>query len=339
MMLNSQNSYANTVHTDRVKATVDFRSLFLPKKLTHVEDSEYSDVEIEDDADENLSPDQPEMQDADISNSTKPLSVARYAERIFVTDQKEESQFIIPEGRFEEVQTEITPKMREILVKWLINVHHEFNFASDTLFNTIAYLDQVLSKKNIHKNRLQLVGAVCLWMAAKVEEIRIPPVNELIELCNEPYTQAQFCRYEAKILQLLNFRLQYPTTKSFLRRYLVAVSADNPLIEVAGFMCEASLLDHRILQFRPSVVAFGIIVCSMTAIGRPCPVNLLKKYAHFENLSEVNSTINIIIESTNKVLSKKIGASYQRYTDVGSSGAVISLNIDDATIKRIYECL
>lgn len=335
----TQNCSINAMRDDRMKHQIGFASIIGQKKFVKADDNEYSDVEIEDIEEQEVETDYKDMQDIDINNISKPLNVSRYAERIFINDQKEEEQFIIPLGTFESVQEEITPKMREILVKWLINVHHEFNFSSETLFNAIAYLDQVLAKKSIRKNRLQLVGSVCLWMAAKVEEIRIPSVNELIELCNEPYTQAQFCRYEAKIISILNFRLQFPTIKGFLRRYLMAVSASSSLIEIASFMCEAALLDHRCVSFRPSAVALAIIASSILSSGSMIPKVLLKKYSHFQNMDEVKNVIPIVIDSTNLVLAKKTGASYQRYTDSSLSGAVLSLNLDENHLKKLLSSL
>merc|ERR1719412_363987 len=41
-------------------------------------------------------------------------------------------------------QTEILPKMRSVLVDWLIGVHLQFHLLQETLYTTVAILDRYL---------------------------------------------------------------------------------------------------------------------------------------------------------------------------------------------------
>jgi hypothetical protein len=69
----------------------------------------------------------------------------------------------------------ITEKMRAILVDWLIDVHRKFKLREETLFNTCSILDHFLSlETSITKNSLQLVGVTCMLIASKFEEMRPP---------------------------------------------------------------------------------------------------------------------------------------------------------------------
>ena len=59
------------------------------------------------------------------------------------------------------VQLDINADMRRILVDWLIDVHARFSLKSETLHKCVFFMDRFLSKVDIHRNSLQLVGRRC----------------------------------------------------------------------------------------------------------------------------------------------------------------------------------
>lgn len=66
--------------------------------------------------------------------------------------------FRSPSPRYMSKQTDITPKMRTILVNWLVEVHRKFKNKQETLFLAINLLDRFLEKKAVSRSKLQLVG-------------------------------------------------------------------------------------------------------------------------------------------------------------------------------------
>lgn len=66
----------------------------------------------------------------------------------------------------EKVQKDIKPVMREVLIDWLVEVAEEYKFVSDTLYLTVAYIDRYLSSGDLNRNRLQLLGVSCMFIAA-----------------------------------------------------------------------------------------------------------------------------------------------------------------------------
>ena len=59
--------------------------------------------------------------------------------------------------------------MRAILVDWLIEVQENFEFFHETLYLGVKIVDRYLSKKEVKKEYLQLVGATSMLIAAKFE--------------------------------------------------------------------------------------------------------------------------------------------------------------------------
>lgn len=65
-----------------------------------------------------------------------------------------------------EVQTDISVKMREVLVDWLVEVAEEYKLVSDTLYLTVSYIDRFLSWQVLSRNNLQLLGVSCMLIAS-----------------------------------------------------------------------------------------------------------------------------------------------------------------------------
>ena len=66
-------------------------------------------------------------------------------------------------------QKDVTEKMRQILIDWLVDVHDSFELKDQTLHLALHYLSDFASLKDISKEQYQLVGITCLWIASKYE--------------------------------------------------------------------------------------------------------------------------------------------------------------------------
>ena len=58
----------------------------------------------------------------------------------FVSRQLERTQNV--EADYLSGQSEILPKMRSVLVDWLIGVHLQFHLLQETLYTTVAIIDR-----------------------------------------------------------------------------------------------------------------------------------------------------------------------------------------------------
>ncbi|KAG0479356.1 hypothetical protein HPP92_010214 [Vanilla planifolia] len=85
-----------------------------------------------------------------IDDSTNPLEVVEYVDDIYhyYWTMEVERPCL---ANYMEIQSEITPKMRCVLVNWLIEVHHKYQLMEESLFLMIELLDRLLSIVNIKK--------------------------------------------------------------------------------------------------------------------------------------------------------------------------------------------
>merc|ERR1719217_120697 len=118
-----------------------------------------------------------------------------------------------------ESQADINPKMRAILIDWLVEGHMKYKLKAETLFLSISILDRFLAKKRVSRKKLQLVGVVATLIAAKYEEIYPPEINDLVYICDKAYTNNEIKEMEIVMLTVLEFQLRVPTAVSFLDRF------------------------------------------------------------------------------------------------------------------------
>jgi len=121
------------------------------------------------------------------------------------------------EVRFEiETEQAFGTNHRMILVDWMFDVSCKCKFFDDTIHYAVSFLDRFLLKQQESVRNLQLLGATCLWIASKYNEISTPTLNDFVFFCAHTYTEHNFLNKEAHVLQVLNFELAKPTIKTFL---------------------------------------------------------------------------------------------------------------------------
>jgi len=64
-------------------------------------------------------------------------------------------------------QKDLAWKMRGILTDWLIQVHTRFRLLPETLYLAVNIIDRFLSARVVSLAKLQLVGIMCMFLAAK----------------------------------------------------------------------------------------------------------------------------------------------------------------------------
>lgn len=112
---------------------------------------------------------------------------------------------------FDNSQPQLHPWMRTMLLDWIMNLCSQLAFKRATFHLAIVLIDISLSKiDNIHQSKLQLVGVVCLIIAAKYEEICCPTLNMFAFTTENAFSSSEIIHYEQKILQKLDWKISFP---------------------------------------------------------------------------------------------------------------------------------
>lgn len=110
---------------------------------------------------------------------------------------------------------------RTILFDWLSEVSYECKFHRETYHLALDFIDRYLyAQSNVGKLQLQLIGTTCLFLAAKIEEIRPPTVNEFADLTDGACKAEDIIENEVVILSAINWDMTPMTPNNWLNLYM-----------------------------------------------------------------------------------------------------------------------
>ncbi|VDO15380.1 unnamed protein product [Rodentolepis nana] len=167
----------------------------------------------------------------------------------------------------------LNPRMRYILVDWMVQVHSSFRLLTDTLYLAIGLLDQFLQKACdiVTKNTFQLVGITTLYIAAKYEEMFPPDVHQFCNITEGAFCASQILDCEILILNKLDFDMVIPTPYLFLRRLLLALRANSLTQNMAKYFLEVGYQEYNIVHYGPNCLA-AMAVCLARAVVTNQPI-------------------------------------------------------------------
>lgn len=213
-----------------------------------------------------------------------------------------------------EMQTEITPQMRDILVNWLIEVHMKFDLMPETLYLTITLLDRFLSLVTIEKNELQLVGLTAVLLASKYEDFWHPRVSDLISIAVDSYTRDQMLDMEKAFLKNLKFRLNAPTPYVFMLRFLKASKSDKKLEDLSFYLIDLCMVHYEALHFKVSLLcASAIFVARCTLQMTPSWSPLLCIYSHHKE-SQLRDCAEMVLKFQKSAKTSRLKVTYEKYS-------------------------
>lgn len=166
-----------------------------------------------------------------------------------------------------DMQTHLTPKMRAILIDWLIEVHMKYKLRTETLHLTINLVDRYLSKALVKRNNLQLIGVVAMLVASKFEEIHPPELHDCVYITDRAYTKQDVLRMECTMLSALGFQITVPTVAHFFPGLQKANGCNSVHSKLAQYILELGLLEVKVLQYSPSQVVSAALLLSNELLG------------------------------------------------------------------------
>ncbi|VEU39769.1 unnamed protein product [Pseudo-nitzschia multistriata] len=256
----------------------------------------------------------------------------------------------------------LTPKMRAILVDWMIELSEHFSFESSTLHLAVTMMDRVLAsghepwepverkkpkpvkkkKKRkvwvrshkwndmeyeddfdyycetesseeeeeeeeedddddktrdtrcyaIPRDRFQLLGATCVWVACKIGETSAPKASDIAYVADHIYSTEQIHRMERRVCNALDFRFtSSPTPHQFLLEFSraslaccasqgegsllpasyagVALAYRSTFANTVHYLCELGRLPYKPACRNPSLLAAAAVYLARVTLGVP----------------------------------------------------------------------
>ncbi|KAF4317151.1 hypothetical protein BBO99_00007831 [Phytophthora kernoviae] len=198
-------------------------------------------------------------------------SVDEYACAIYDNLRAREHRYHVTEDIFNN-QKSVSPKMRSVLVDWLVEVHQRFELEAQTLYLTINYVDRYLAQAPVTPQRFQLVGVAALLIASKFEEIYPCDMDDLLYICERSYSKADLVDCERSMLNVFKFNLAVATSSSFLGYYVDHFEEDELIGQLASYFSERSLLDFTFgATYEPSIIACSCLLAAYCYVENQTP--------------------------------------------------------------------
>jgi len=251
------------------------------------------------------------VEDFDRENGEDPQQHSEYAMETFQYYKNREETFRVPD--YLQSHHEINENMRGILVDWLVEVQESFELNHETLYTAVKMVDLYLSKKQVKKEDLQLIGAVTCLISCKVDE-RIPPmVDDFLYVCDDAYSRERFMVTERKVLSVVGFDVGFPLSYRYLRRYGRVCHISMPVLTLARYILELSLMEYRLnVEVSESEVAVAALVLALKMKNIEGWVATLKYYSgvDFAKADVVLQKMLVMLQQPHKESMKTIHAKY-----------------------------
>lgn len=195
-----------------------------------------------------------------------------YSHEIFVYFRAKELSFRL--DKYMHKQTELSDKMRAVLVDWLVELQQIFSINHESLYTAVKIVDSYLCMKQLPRARFQLLGLTAFFLACKFDVSKLssfwislsyvyfcvqdrvcPIIDDFVYVCDDAYSREDIIEMEIDILKTLEFNINYPLSYSFLRRYARCGSVTIENLTLARYVLETSLLDHSFIDELDSKMA------------------------------------------------------------------------------------
>jgi len=289
-----------------------------------IDDEENMEVSLSDEAKKELA-DKIEANHKD--DCAQDYLVGHYVEKVYdYLRYLEHKHAITP--RYLDGHPEVNPKMRSILVDWLVQVHKRFKLVPDTLYLTVGILDRYLSNcEKISKNEMQLIGITALMIACKTEEILCPEVDDYVYICDNAYSSEEILKMELEIFHTLDFNVGQPMSISFLRRYSNMGEVEARQHSMAKYLLELSLVDYDLMSIKPSIVAAGALNLSLQLLGNNEWTDVLQHYSEYSN-EDLKHVVNLLCKCLYQI----------EFTKTGTKLAAVKKKYSESKTFNISTC-
>ncbi|XP_048371820.1 G1/S-specific cyclin-E1 [Sphaerodactylus townsendi] len=178
-------------------------------------------------------------------------------------------QTYVSDKRYMQRHPLLQPKMRVILLDWLMEVCEVYKLHRETFYLAQDFFDRFMATQhNVVKTLLQLIGISSLFIAAKLEEIYPPKLHQFAYVTDGACTEDEILSMELIVMKALKWNLSPMTVVSWLNIYMqVAYPSDIsemllPQYPKTIFVQIAELLDLCILDIGCLGYTYGILAAS-----------------------------------------------------------------------------
>jgi len=201
-----------------------------------------------------------------------------YKDRVLLKDDRvlknllaSEEKYLPSCNYFKIVQKEIEPYMRRMVATWMLEVCEEQQCEEEVFPLSMNYLDRILSMLPIRKCELQLLGAVCMFIASKLKETSPLTAEKLCIYTDNSINCEELLEWELLVLGKLKWDVSAVTAYDFLEQIFTRIPLDHDTNDVlrkhAATFIALCCTDDKFLLYTPSMLAGASVCAAFTGLG------------------------------------------------------------------------
>jgi len=184
-----------------------------------------------------------------------------------------EERYLPTPSYFKCVQTDIKANMRKIVADWMLEVCMEQRCEEEVFPLSMNYMDRFLSVVRISKTQLQLLGAVCMFIASKLKETTPLSADKLVIYTDNSISLDELMDWELYVLHTLKWDMSAITPHDFLEQILTRLpitkeNADRIQRHAQTFIALCAT-DFKFALYPPSMVAAASVSAAVNGYMGP----------------------------------------------------------------------
>lgn len=205
------------------------------------------------------------------------MDLAEIADRIAIMRIQEETTYVVRDYLAESKKIRklaskpVDEDCRVKMCEWCYQVVDFCKFRRETVWIGMSYLDRYLCTPRgrealCNRKEYQLAAMTALYIAIKIHEPLEMETSLLADLSRGCYKEMEFVEMEQTILQALKWRVNGPTSLSFIQHFMYLIpSTVHPhvaetLFDYARFQTEIAVAEHCFVYLKPSEIALAAIL-------------------------------------------------------------------------------
>lgn len=238
---------------------------------------------------------------------------------------------------FKCVQKDIQPYMRRMVATWMLEVCEEQKCEEEVFPLAMNYLDRFLAGVPTPKTHLQLLGAVCMFLASKLKETIPLTAEKLCIYTDNSVKPQELLEWELVVLGKLKWNLAAVTPHDFIEHILRKLPQQKEKLSLirkhAQTFIALCATDFKFAMYPPSMIATGSVGAAICGLQQDEEVNTLTCDALTELLAKITHTDVDCLRACQEQIEAVLLNSLQQFRQEQqhNSGSKSVDNLDQAT--------
>ncbi|XP_075066302.1 G1/S-specific cyclin-D2 isoform X2 [Mixophyes fleayi] len=195
---------------------------------------------------------------------------------------------------FKCVQKDIQPFMRRMVATWMLEVCEEQKCEEEVFPLAMNYLDRFLAVIPTRKCHLQLLGAVCMFLASKLKETIPLTAEKLCIYTDNSIKPQELLEWELVVLGKLKWNLAAVTPHDFIEHILRKLPLPKEKLLMVRKHAQTFIAlcatDFNFALYPPSMIATGSVGAAICGLQLDDAESALSGDSLTEHLAKITNT-------------------------------------------------